>query len=243
VRRRVALLLALVLAAGVAGAASGARSASGAYCAGPGDVHFRAGDGTRLIGHRFGHGTTAVVLAHQYRSNLCQWISYARRLAAKGYLAFAFDFRNNGRSQSVGYARSQRFGGDVAGAAKYLRAHGAKKALLVGASMGGTAVLVAGANIRPPVDGVISLSGPSSFDGADAGSAVPRLRVPVLYLAAADDTGGGFASDARALYAATPSADKTLEILSGSDHGVALVDHPGKARQLVEAFLAGHSAG
>jgi pimeloyl-ACP methyl ester carboxylesterase len=181
-----------------------------------------------------------VVLAHQYRSNLCQWIPYARRLAAKGYLAFVFDFRNNGRSQIVGYAKSQRLGGDVAGATKYLRAHGAKKVFLVGASMGGTAVLVAGANIRPPVDGVVSLSGPSSFDGADAGSAVPRLRVPVLYLAAADDTGGGFASDARALYAATPSADKTIEILPGSDHGVALVDHPGKARKLVETFLAGH---
>jgi dienelactone hydrolase len=233
-----ALVGVLVFLAAVSAAPAG-REAT-AYCAGRGDVHFRAPDGTRLIGHRFGRGKTAVVLAHQARGSLCQWVSYARRLAAKGYLAFAFDFRNNGLSQFVGPARSGRLGGDVAGAVNYLRAHGAKKVFLVGASMGGSAVVVGGANIRPPVTGVISLSAPSSFGGADAAAAVPRLHVPILFLAAADDSGGAFAQDARALYAASPSSDKSLEILPGSDHGVSLVFSPGRARDLVESFLRTH---
>lgn len=211
-----------------------------AYCAGRGDVHFRATDRTRLIGHRFGRGTTAVVLAHESRSSLCAWIPYARRLASKGYLAFAFDFRNNGLSQEVGYRRSGRFAGDVAAAARYVRARGAKKVFLVGASMGGTAVLVGGANVRPAVNGVVSLSGPSSFGPMEAAPVAPRLRVPVLYLVARDDTAGGYATDAQALYAATASSDKAIEILPGTDHGVSLVGYPGKARELLEQFLVSH---
>lgn len=232
--------LALDVAAALVSSRAPAVGEGESYCAGRGDVHFRAADGVRLIGHPFGRGKTAVVLAHQYRSSLCQWIPYARRLASKGYLAFAFDFRNNGLSQTVGYAKSQRLGGDVAAAAKYVREHGAKKVFILGASMGGTAALVGGANIRPPVDGVVSVSGPSSFGGADAGVAVPRLKVPVLYVAAEQDSGGGFAQDARAMYRATASSDKSIEILPGSDHGVSLLAYPGRARELVEEFLASH---
>jgi pimeloyl-ACP methyl ester carboxylesterase len=209
-------------------------------CAGQGEVRFRAADGTRLFGRRFGRGTTAVVLAHQYRGDLCQWAGYARRLAARGYLAFAFDFRNNGRSQQVGYARAGRLAGDVAGAVTYLRSHGAKKILLVGASMGGTAVLAAAASIRPAVAGVVSVSGPRSFGGAEAEAAVPKLRVPVLYLAATDDGGGSFAEDARALFERTASSDKSIEIVDGYSHGVSLVAFPGRARTLLEQFLRSH---
>ena len=211
-----------------------------ASCTGTGDVAFRAGDRTRLVGHIFGRGSTVVVLAHESRSSMCQWVPYAKRLAAKGYRVFVFDFRNYGRSQQVGYGRSARLAGDVAAATRYLRTQRARKVFLVGASMGGGAVLVGGANIRPSVDGVVSLSGPARFGGVDAASAVPRLRVPVLYLATADDGGGGFAADAKALYEATPSPDKTIEVLPGTAHGVSLVSSPGRARDIVEQFLASH---
>jgi pimeloyl-ACP methyl ester carboxylesterase len=213
---------------------------SGSACPGPGEVRLRAADGTRLVGRRFGGGTTAVVLAHQARGDLCQWVSYARRLASLGYVAFAFDFRNHGRSQQVGYARAGRLAGDVAAAIVHVRKRGARKVFLVGASMGGSAVLVAGANARRPVSGVVSVSGPAHFGGADAEAAVPRLRAPVLYLVAKDDGGGSFAADARTLYDRTASADKTIEILDGYGHGVSLVTFPGRARTVVEQFLRSH---
>jgi dienelactone hydrolase len=233
------VVCAAFLALGIAGE-SPASTTRAAACAGPGDVRFRAADGVRLNGHRFGQGTTAVVLAHEVRGSLCQWVPYARRLASKGYVAFAFDFRSRGRSQVVGIRRSRRIAGDVTAAVKYVRSRGATKVFVVGASMGGSAVLVAGANTRPSVTGVVSLSGPTSFGGAEAEAAVPRLSVPVLYLAASDDASGAFATDARALYEATPSTDKTIEIVPGADHGVDLVSSPGRARDLVEQFLALH---
>ena len=236
-------LVAVVVAATmlVEGHVSPALGRTAASCTGKGDVSFRAADQTRLVGHSFGGGKTAVVLAHESRSSMCRWVPYARRLATKGYRVFVFDFRNHGRSQQVGYGRrSARLAGDVVAATRYVRAQGARKVFLVGASMGGGAVLVGGANIRPPVDGVVSLSGPASFGGVDAAPAVPRLRVPVLYLASADDGGGGFAADAKALYEATPSPDRTIEVLPGTAHGVSRVSSPGRARDLVEQFLASH---
>jgi alpha-beta hydrolase superfamily lysophospholipase len=226
---------AVALALGMAGEPHASTS-----CAGPGDVRFRAADGVRLNGHRFGQGTTAVVLAHQSRGSLCSWVPYARRLASKGYVAFAFDFRSRGKSQTVGIRRVRRIAGDVTAAAKYVRSRGATKVFLVGGSMGGSAVVVAGANTRPPVTGVVSLSAPTSFGGAEAEAAVPRLHVPVLYVAATDDAGGAFATDAQTLYEATPSVDKAIEIVPGAQHGIDLVSSPGPARDLLEQFLASH---
>jgi dienelactone hydrolase len=226
---------AVVLALGMTGEPHAATS-----CAGPGDVRFRAADGVRLNGHRFGQGTTAVVLAHESRGSLCQWVPYARRLASKGYAAFAFDFRSRGRSQTVGVRRVRRIAGDVSAAVKYVRSRGATRVFVVGASMGGSAVVVAGANTRPHVTGVVSLSAPTSFGGAEAETAAPRLHVPVLFVAASDDAGGAFATDAQTLHEATPAGDKTIEIVPGADHGVDLVSSPGRARDLVEQFLASH---
>ncbi len=121
-----------------------------------------------------------------------------------------------------------------------MRRLGKRKVFLVGASMGGIASLVAGANVKPPVDGVVSISSPARFRGLDAAATAPRLRVPVLYLAAEGDDNAGydFSQDAEAMHAATASADKRIEVLPGTLHGVGLVAGSSRARALVEAFLA-----
>jgi pimeloyl-ACP methyl ester carboxylesterase len=223
-----------VLAVGVSG--------STAYpgCAPGPDLHFRAADGTRLVGHRFGHGKVAIVLAHQYGGDVCEWTPYAQRLATLGYTAIAFDLRGFGRSQHRTGAALFRYDQDVAAAAKLARARGATKVLLVGASIGANAVVVAGASIKPPVDGVVSLSAPSTFR-LDAVSAAKKLDVPVLYVAGTIDEGGIYRQDARALYASTAAADKAITLVATAEHGVQLVGHPGKARMQVERFLRAHS--
>jgi pimeloyl-ACP methyl ester carboxylesterase len=233
-------LAVLSLVALVADSTSTATDSRAAYCAGRGDVGFRARDDVRLVGHAFGRGKTVVVLAHESRGSLCQWVPYARRLTTLGYQAFAFDFRNHGRSQQVGYGRSYRFAADVTAAVKYVRSRGATKVYLVGGSMGAAAVLASGAFATPAVAGIVSLSAPSSFGGVEPMTAVPRLRAPVLYVASADDAQGGFARDARALYNATAAEDKTVEIIAGTSHGVGLVSSAGRARELVEEFLQSH---
>jgi pimeloyl-ACP methyl ester carboxylesterase len=209
-------------------------------CAPGRDLHFRAADGTRLIGHRFGRGATAVLLAHQTDGNVCQWVPYAKRLATLGYTAIAFDFRGYGLSQYRRYPVSFRFSADISAAVKLARGLGAEHVIVVGASFGGNAALVAAANTRPPVDGVVSLSAPATFR-LDAVAAAKRLQVPVLYLAAQDDEGGVYANDAKTLYAASATPAKQIEIVPGASHGVRLIAGPGRARSLVEAFLRAHA--
>jgi pimeloyl-ACP methyl ester carboxylesterase len=199
------------------------------------EIRFKAADGTRLAGYRLGRGKTAVVLAHQVRGDACQWASYARRLAGRGYLVIAFDFRGYGDSQTRGARAAGRLSADVAAAAKAARARGATKVFALGASMGGTAVLAAGVHTRPQLSGVISLSGPAYFSRIDALKAVPRLTVPVLFLAGQSDS--DFALDARRLYDATASSDKAIHILPGGGHGVDLVRVDAQARGLVERFI------
>jgi pimeloyl-ACP methyl ester carboxylesterase len=235
--RRLLLLAALLAAAAAPVGAAPQRAEHD--CVQAGEVPFLAADGTKLVGHRFGKGAKAVILGHQSNGSLCEWLPYARRLASKGYFVFAIDFRGHGLSQTRSGAAANRLASDLAGATKAVRALGKKKVFLVGASMGGIATLTAGASVKPPVDGVISVSGPAKFMGMNAVASVPRLRVPVLYLAATGDDNAGFdfSEDAEAMFAKTAAADKRLELLPGSAHGVALMASSARARTLVESFL------
>ena len=238
---RSCLLLVLLAGALASTATAGVNRAGYSCVAGP-DVSFRVTDGTKLVGHLFGTGRTAVILGHQSNGSLCEWLAYARRLARLGYTAFAIDFRGHGLSQYRAGAAGNRLASDLDAAVKVARKRGKQKVFLVGASMGGIASLVAGANVTPAVDGVVSVSAPARFMGMNATATAPRLRVPVLYLAAEDDDNAGydFSEDAREMHAATRAVDKQLQILPGSSHGVALVAGSPRAKSLIETFLKGH---
>jgi pimeloyl-ACP methyl ester carboxylesterase len=223
-RRPLTWLLAAALVA-AAGVAAGASARTAHPCVRTGELRLEAADGTRIAAHRFGRGTSAVVLAHGSRGWVCHWEPYARGLAALGYLVVAFDFRGNGDSERRPYPASTRLAGDFAAAVKAVRRLGAAKVAIVGSSMGGAVAVVAGANIRPPVDAV---------------AAARRLQVPVLYVAAEEDT--YFADEARILYEATASPEKTLRNFGGGGHGIALVDSPSESRTLVEAFIRSHTS-
>jgi len=237
--RRILLLAALLAVA--ASSAGAAPQRAEHDCVRGGELFFNAADGTKLVGHRFGKGTTAVILTHQSEGDLCDWLPYAERLAARGYFVFPIDFRGYGFSD-VPTAGPYRYGQDIAAAVKTLRKLGKRKVFVVGASMGGIASVVAGANITPPLAGVVSVSAPARYRGMDGIKAGPRLRVPVLYLAAtADDNGGyDFSKDAEAMFAKTAAKDKRLALLPGAAHGIGLMASSAKAKSLVEAFLRTH---
>jgi pimeloyl-ACP methyl ester carboxylesterase len=105
--------------------------------------------------------------------------------------------------------------------------------------MGGTAVLSAATRIRPPVAGVVSLSGPSTFGGVDAMAAMRRLRVPLLLVAAAADH--PFLEHARELGDAAGVRDKRLLVVPGGGHGTSMLefgeDAP-RVRAAVQGFIA-----
>jgi pimeloyl-ACP methyl ester carboxylesterase len=194
-------------------------------------VTMKASDGASVYGVETGTGTAGVLLAHQYASDHCEWMDFAHDLGRRGYRVLAIDLRGYGASSGGAATRLDR---DLVAAAARLRADGAKKVVLIGASMGGTAALVAGAEAKPAVAGVISLSGPARFRGMNAEAAVKRLRVPVRFLAARSDI--PFAADARKLKRLAAARDKAVAVYPGGAHGSSLLGIP-SAKALVLAFL------
>jgi pimeloyl-ACP methyl ester carboxylesterase len=196
------------------------------------NARFRTTDGVKLEGAVLGHGKTGVVFAHQVAGDRCQWLPFARELGAKGYRALVFDMRGYGSSSGAANTSPHL---DVGAAAAELRRRGAKRIVLVGASMGGTGVVAAAPTIRPPVSGLVDLSGPTGFGGVNALPAAKKLRVPALFAAGRDD--GDFATATRVLYRAAATKDKTLLIAPTSWHGVDLVSRA-DVKKAVLAFIA-----
>jgi dienelactone hydrolase len=220
-------------------------------------VRFRATDGTSLNGVLVGRGPAGVVLAHQYPSDLCGFWPFADYLAKRGLRAFAIDLRCFGRSACPEGDAKGRVVDDLAAAAAELRRRGVTRVALVGASMGGSAVLIAGTKLQPPVTAAVSLSGepdPTNLVGGiplNAGAVVDQLKVPTMFVVATNDR---YASvqETRAMYRAVKSDAKRLEVLSGDFdglHGWELLKNPatgeefGPAAAKVAAFLTAHTRG
>ena len=178
------------------------------------DVSFRAADGTRLVGHLFGTGASR--RARPSVAGACA-VSARARLARPGPPPLPIDFRGSGLSQPR--PGRPRTGSRPTWPRRRRCCVGSAsgKVFLVGASMGGIASLVAGANVTPPVDGVVSLSAPRAASWAWTRSGPRRAaRAGALSRRRGDDNAGyDFSEDARAMHAATAAADKRLEILPG----------------------------
>jgi alpha-beta hydrolase superfamily lysophospholipase len=235
-------LLVVVLGALLAVGVQPASPAAAHPCVQKDELWFSAADGTKLVGHRFGGkrpgARTAVVLAHMSEGDLCVWVPYARRLAARGFFVFPFDFRSHGFSQ--GLENHSRSPADVVAAVRAVRTLGARKVVVVGASLGGISAIIAAPRMRPAVQGVVSVSGPAAIAGElNARPVARRLRVPTLYLAAERDQSGSydFAAEARELHDATGTPEKRIVLVAGSLHGTFLVDGSSRVRSVLERFL------
>jgi alpha-beta hydrolase superfamily lysophospholipase len=195
------------------------------------------GDGVRLYSVEAGAGSTAVVLAHQGGGSLCGELPYARTLLASGVRVFAFDFRGWGHSESS-RKHPLALGADLAAAVEHVRDEGAKHVFLVGASMGGAAVVQNSGGL--PVAGVVSLSGTRLWPGFGVNRPGPAaLRAPFLYLGGRDD-GRAPLAEARSIFRRAGSHDKRAVYYPGGWHGWELVqDAPfaAKTRALILAWI------
>lgn len=182
-------------------------------------LRLTTGAGLTVAAVDLGTGSSGVVLAHQSDGSLCEWLPYGEQLAALGYRVLAFDFVGSGSSSM---AKQKTYVEDVRTAVDYLRQQGALKVVVIGASMGATMSIVAGAAITPPVDGIVALSSPLTFDGVNAQRAAPSLKSPVIYIAG--DTDGDYATYAKNIYDATPANLRTLLVVTSAQHGIRLID-------------------
>src|SRR5262249_57063593 len=93
---------------------------------------------------------------------------------AAGFRVVASALGGNG----AGRAGEGDYPGEVAAAAKWARHHGSRRIVLMGASMGGAAVIVTAAHLGDKIAGVIDLSGPAEFAGMNSLSAPSRVHAP-----------------------------------------------------------------
>src|SRR5262245_48348448 len=158
------------------GAPPTARPTVAANCpsdsAGGRQVWFTDANRVALGGVELGTGGSGVVLAHIADGDSCEWLPFGRQLAAAGYRVLAFDFAGSGVSGQL--TGGDRRDANVAAAAAHLRGEGATAVVLIGASMGANASLVAATEIGPPVAGVVSLSAPAVYDDLDASASAPK---------------------------------------------------------------------
>ena len=216
-------------------------------------VRFASADGTSLSGVLVGAGAAGVVLVHEYPDDLCGSWPVADYLAKRGLRAFAIDVRCFGLSDCPGGDARGRVVEDVAAAVAELRRRGVSTVALIGSSMGGSAVLIAGARVRPAVAAVVSVSGkadPTELIGIplNARAAVGQLTVPTMLVVATNDSITSV-EETRAIHRAVKAGDKRLTVLSGpfdGQHGWRILydptgQKPTSAAADAAAFLTAHT--
>jgi pimeloyl-ACP methyl ester carboxylesterase len=194
------------------------------------DVRFETSDGLTLTGRVFGDGPVAVTLAHMYPADATSWYPAARRIASAGYMALAFNFR--GYADSEGETVISKGPGDIRAAADFLKRSGARDVVFVGASMGGTASIMAGAETQDPL-AIVSVSAPLRFRGLDAIVASGRVQRPVLLLSARGDEEAFAALEE--LASSLPNADS--KVYGGDAHGTNLLTDRPEAIDEIVTFL------
>jgi pimeloyl-ACP methyl ester carboxylesterase len=223
--RFAALLAVLVLLAGSAGAATATSRPPTDACVPKSlrstAIGFRTRDGVRLAGLLLGSGKKGIVLAHEIRGWLCNWLPFAQTLAKAGYRVLAYDSRNAGVSGVASYAGSAHLERDVLAAEHELLRRGVTRIVVGGASAGGTAAMTAAAASGRALTGVVVLSSPAHFGAMDAEAAARRVTVPSFFAVGRDDT--AFVAEVHKLYDASAAKDKQLEVLDTGDHGTALL--------------------
>ena len=192
-------------------------------------VRFRTEDSEDLWGSVFGSGEIAVILAHMRGRDQTSWFPFARFIAESGYKVLTFDFRGYGKSTGIKDTRMDR---DLEAAIAYMRAKGAQQVVLIGASMGGTAVIELASESQ--VQGVAALSPPAEFGRINALTAVESMVIPLLLIVSENDY--QYYSDARKIESA--AAATQFLVVEGQQHGTNMIaEHRNEIFANLLAFL------
>jgi alpha/beta superfamily hydrolase len=177
--------------------------------------------GAQVYAAVVGTGPTTAVFVHQAGpTGLCGFWPDADRLArTNGVRSLLFSQCGTGASQCPPGNPADQWLATTTAAVAWARAHDAGRITLVGASAGGVVALQVAASIRPPVDGVVDLSGERRWQGLDSLAAARRLQVPALFAVAPGDRFVSVGTMQR-LYQAAPVQAKRLVISAeGTGHG------------------------
>lgn len=183
---------------------------------------------------------------------VCVWPKEIPTLAAAGYQVLAIDHACVGASDCPTVAHD--LVDDIEAGVRHLRSRGARTVVVVGASAGTAEVIVSAAVPTVPLTAAVALSPvgldrpvrPAGRTPRTAREASARIRVPMLYVVAADDTVSS-PHDTRALYATTPPTHRSILDLPSGGHAQQLLfagdDIGGPVYERFLAFLRRHSGG
>ena len=184
-------------------------------------VSFEAPHGATIKATAYGSGDCGFVLVPQINKDRESWQPQAEYIAEMGHLALAIDEDPDNRS------------GSVRAAIRYLdEQQGVSALILVGASTGGEAVVVANAKTDVTVDGMITLS---AAGGADHAS---ELQGRSLFVVSTGDE-DRFVRIARELHQGAPDPKMLVEY-EGSAHGQGIFEseHGDDLRDRVRTFVS-----
>ncbi len=191
-------------------------------------VQFVTDDGVALCGYVLGTGSRGITLAHARGWGLKSWLPFGERLAKAGYQVILWEFRDTAPSGSSADGMGQRWDLDVLAAAQVLRERGVTEIIAMGASYGGTATVVAAAEI-PELAGVVILSAPAYDMEIDAISAIESVTAPAFFAVSKEDwqnVPGVYQAHVESLYEACGSDRKEIHIIEGLDHGTDMITVP-----------------
>jgi pimeloyl-ACP methyl ester carboxylesterase len=239
-------LLACLVVLSVAGC-NGRRAEPTAPPSGSRAVTFEASDGVKLAGRLFGDGRVGIVMSHMLPADQRSWWDFASQLADRGYLVLTYDARGYCPGGDAGCSAGEKDVGaiwqDVVGAVAFVRAEGAVEVVLMGASMGGTASLVASGRGDVQPAAIVTLSAPTQIeDLVVTPDLLARVSAPKLFVAGVGDAEA--ADAAQRLYDMAPQP-KRVEILTSDDHGTDLLtgNQSGILRNMIETYLEQYVGG
>ncbi len=209
-----------------------ALSSCAALAAPPRSLTFRTSDGASVSGQIYGAGRHGVVLVPGGHGVGETWHGQALRLAQAGLRVLAMDYRGRGRSD--GAPDDEKAHLDVVAAVRQLRAAGAERVSVVGASWGGWAAGTAAIQAPGEIERLVLLAH-SPFDQPE------RLGGRKLFIVARNDESGSGKprlEDIQDQYRRAPGP-KRLVVLDGAAHAQFLFLTP-QAQRLygeIEGFL------
>ena len=184
-------------------------------------VTFTTPDGATLNGEVYGSGDTAVIFSVMGNCDP-GWREFAQLTAAQGMMSLTYLWRGCRASGSANEAEMKKFVDDLRGAIAFMRGQGAKKIILVGASLGGCAS--AKLTVESQVDGLVVVASPTeipqwgfAIEAGDVASDIPKLFIT----AEADGTVPVEATQGLFNLAAEP---KEWQTYPGSAHGTEIFD-------------------
>jgi dienelactone hydrolase len=169
--------------------------------------------GEALDAATLGTGHVGVAFANQSGNNPCDWLPFASELARGGRRVAVFAYADAGSADI-----------ELLAVARALRTTGARSVALVGASLGGRAVVEAAAKTSGTVAAAISLSAERSVGRLPEILPVARrVHVPSLYIGSREDGYTTFGRETRQFHRVTPARVNRMLLVPGADHGVDLL--------------------